>query len=153
MPGTVALVGGGVGSVQGTSDGVAGPVVLSAAAGIVVGSAVVELSPLTSLPGEVGGRAASALPFVGYRQRPQDYAFGAPDLPGLDLSFTTVTLILEATATVGAGNDRIDRYGVLVGGSCPGSRERSGPSSCSGSPPPIMAPCWRRWRRSRPRRR
>ena len=87
-------------------DGVVATVVVTARAGAASGSASIEVLPLPSLSGDAAAPAASAVPRLEYRPRDQDYATNATDLPGTDLSFTTMTAVWDANATIGQVNAR-----------------------------------------------
>jgi len=119
-PASVTLVGG-TATVQVTLTGTIGvPLALTARAGTVSGTAVLELGPIAVLPGDPTAAAADALPFLPFRPRDDDYASDAPDLPGLDLSFNTVTALFAPDVTVGDLNALLARHGAGVVAFAPG---------------------------------
>jgi alpha-tubulin suppressor-like RCC1 family protein len=113
-PATVTL-NGGTATVDVSLAGTIGePRELTARHGAIEGRATLELGPITTVPGAATALVADALPFLAFRPRAGDYAPDAPDLPGLDLSFTTVTLVLDPGATVGDFNALLVRHAAGV---------------------------------------
>jgi alpha-tubulin suppressor-like RCC1 family protein len=119
-PATVALSGGTatLDVTLGATIGV--PLEFSARHGAVEGRVAFELGPIPQVPGNTEASAAAALPFLPFRPRTADYAADAPDLPGLDLSFTTVTLVLDDGVTIGDLNALLARHGAGIVAYAPG---------------------------------
>jgi hypothetical protein len=81
-----------------------------------IGTATIVVRPDT-LVGASGASAPRAIVTRRFIARDQDYSTGAPDLPGLELSFNTVTVSIEPTATVGQVNGLLRDLGAdIVGG-------------------------------------
>jgi alpha-tubulin suppressor-like RCC1 family protein len=103
------------------------PLELTARHGATEGSATLELAAIPRVPGVGAASAADALPFLGLRPREGDHAFGAPDLPFLPLSVTTLTVVVRPSTTIGDLNDLLDRHGAGVVAFDPGAPGLHGP--------------------------
>jgi hypothetical protein len=103
------------------------PLELIARHGTTEGSATLELTAIPRVPGGAAASAADALPFLGLRPREGDHAFGAPDLPSLPLSVTTLTLVLVPEATIGDLNALLARHDAGIAAFDPGTPGSHGP--------------------------
>jgi hypothetical protein len=106
--GLVSAVAAGAGTVTATVDGK-------------TGSATISVRASDSLPGLPTASAATAIPRQAFVSRPPDYATDHPDLPGVPLSFNTLTVAFAADATVGAVNAILTEFNAKIVGGLPGT--------------------------------
>ena len=96
-----------------------------AAAGCGGGSeptAAVQTTPSASgpLPGATTAPASGAIAQLSYVPRPQDFSPSHPQMPGVQISFNTITLVLQPAVTVGEANALLESQGATIVGGFPG---------------------------------
>jgi hypothetical protein len=121
-PGSVTLTAGS-GSAQLRLSGAEGSVTLTAEHAGRSGSAALMVRAATDaeqLPGEPHEPAAGRIPRKRFVARAEDYADNHPALPGMFLSFNTLTLVLALQTTVQQTNALLDELGAEITGGIPG---------------------------------
>jgi hypothetical protein len=110
----------GTGTVKMTLGPMQGNVTIEAAASGAAGSIEVSIGPAQLLSGAPGSPAVEAIPDMDFALDPSEYAADHPALPGLPVSFKTVLVVLEPSATVGQVNDLLEGTGAAIAGGIPG---------------------------------
>jgi hypothetical protein len=104
-PASVPLSGG-VSTVQATISGATGEVMVRATLATLEAEAALSVLPADRLLlGHPDDPAESAIPEMVFRARAADYATDHPDLPGVYISFNTLTLVFHVGTTVGQANE------------------------------------------------
>ena len=82
----------------------------------------VDTTPSASGPllGVATAPASGAIPQQTYAPRAQDFSTTHPQMPGVQISFNTITLVLQPTVTVGEANALLEAQGATIVGGFPG---------------------------------
>ena len=72
------------------------------------------------LPGGATAPAAGAIPQQSYVPRAQDFSTSHPQMPGVQISFNTITVVLQPAVTVGEANALLESQGATIVGGFPG---------------------------------
>ena len=89
------------------------------------------------LPGGATAPAAGAIPQQSYVPRAQDFSTSHPQMPGVQISFNTITVVLQPAVTVGEANALLESQGATIVGGFPGKAGTTSASSSCVCPPPA----------------
>ena len=85
-------------------------------------TAPVDTTPAASGPlsGAATAPASGAIPQQNYVPRAQDFSTAHPQMTGVQISFNTITLVLQPAVTVGEANALLEAQGAAIVGGFPG---------------------------------